>query len=394
MHKKRIVIVGGGFGGIKAALDLQQHKQFSVKLISDKQHYEYHAALYRSATGWSPKEVVVPLCDIFDERSTVEVIFSRVIKIDASNKHILDADEIRHAYDELIISVGLEVNYYGIEGMAKHSYGLNTIEAALKLRQHLEQSVVAPKDEGSLEFVVIGGGATGVELASEISFFVAELCRRQGVPPKKAHVTLVEGSNRLLPILAPKASKFAQWRLEKLGVKVLLRTRAIAYQNDVLTLSDAKIHTKNVIWTAGATNSSLFKNNKETFLFAKNGKIEVDESLAANKHIYVIGDNANTQYSGMAQTAIYDGAFVAKNLIRNSTGKSNKLYVPHRPIYAIPVGRDYSVLQWGSVVLRGKIAWMLRRLADFRLFASFEPYRKAVKTWRAGNRRARGYELK
>ena len=395
-RRRRIVIVGGGFGGVKLALQLARHQsKFKVTLISKYDFFEYHAALYRSATGWSPNEVVLPLTDIFTQHTNIEVVVDEVRKIDAEAKQVIGKSKTNYKYDDLVMAVGLTVNYFGVEGMAEQSYSLNTAKDSFKLRQHLRDAVITSHKTGEhLEFVVVGGGATGVELASELDFFLAELCSSENIGISRAHVSLVEGTSRLLSLLSPKASKYAQWRLQKLGVKVMLKTKVTGLSNDKLKLEHGEIPSKTVIWTAGATNHLIFSKHPKIFTLARNGRVEIDEYLRANKNIYVIGDNADTAYSGMAQTAISDATFVAKNFVRSTRGKKKKLYSPHQPIYAVPVGRDYAIVQWGRVVLRGRLAWLLRRVADLKLFMIFEPYRTAIKTWRSGNKRAKGFEVR
>ncbi len=395
MKKKRVVIVGSGFGGLKAALDLSDMEEFDVTLISTQLNFEYHAALYRSATGWSPREVLIPLRDIFYGKHHIELIQDKIVSIDPKHRIIRGDIGDDYKYDHLILAVGQVANYYGIEGLDESSYSMDTVANTIKLREHLRKVVVNGKNKEDSKFIVVGGGATGVELASELQIFIEELCREHRKPVKKIDVVIVEGSTRLLSLLAPKVSKQAQWRLEELGVEVMLSTRVTGLHKSLLTLSDKrKLRSSTVIWTAGAKNNPFFANNSEHFNIGRNTRVEVDEYLCATQNVYVIGDSANTQYSGMAQTALFDAKFVADNLKLTAKGKERKLYVPHRPIYAVPVGRHWAVLQWGTYILWARPAWIARRLADLRLFLNFEPYKKAIKTWRSGNRRAKGYEVK
>lgn len=395
MKKQRVVVVGSGFGGLKAALDLSNAENFEITLISTQLNFEYHAALYRSATGWSPREVLISLRDIFYGKHHIELIQDKIVSINPKNRTIRGGMGDDYKYDHLILAIGQVSNYYGIEGLDEGSYSMDTVANTIRLREHLRDAVVNGKSNKDLEFIVVGGGATGVELASELQIFIEELCREHRKPIKKIDVIIVEGSTRLLSLLAPKVSKRAQWRLEELGVEVMLSTKVTGLRKGVLTLSDKrKLRASTVIWTAGAKNNPFFANNSEHFNIGKSTHVEVDEYLCAMESVYVIGDSANTQYSGMAQTALFDAKFVAENLKRTAKGKKKKLYVPHRPIYAVPVGRHWAVMQWGTYILWARPAWVARRLADLRLFLNFEPYKKAIKTWRSGNRRARGYEIK
>ena len=395
MKKTKVAIVGSGFGGVKTGLILAGRKEFDVTLISTQLNFEYHAALYRSATGWSPREVMIPLRDVFFGDSHIDLIQAKISSINPEKKTIKSDLGNEYSYDHLILAMGQVANYYGVEGLDENSFSMDTVANTIALREHLRDMVINGKVKEDYEFIVVGGGATGTELASELQIFIKELCRENRKPVKKVNVTLVEGSARVLSLLSPKASKQTEWRLQELGVKVLLNTQVTGLKKGVLSLGDdGLLKSSTVIWTAGAKNNPFFANNAENFNIAHNTRVEVDEYMAAAKDIYVIGDSANTQYSGMAQTALFDAKFVSKNLIRQANGKKKKLYVGHRPIYAVPVGRRWSIMQWDNIVIWGKPAWIGRRLADLRLFMNFEPYRKAVKTWRSGNKRARGYEIK
>ncbi len=395
MKKQRIVVVGSGFGGVETALGLVGSEDFEVTLITTQLTFEYHAALYRSATGRSPLEVVLPLSDIFTDESGINIVQDKLVSINPDEKIVKGDVTGEYKYDYLILAIGQVANYYGIEGMDSSSFSMDTVANTIKLREHLKNVVINGKTKQDFEFVVIGGGATGVELVSELEDFIASLCKSHSKSARKVDVTLVEGSPRVLPLLSPKASRYAQTRLEELGVRLLLSTRASGLKDGVLSLADGKtIKSRTVIWTAGARNNPFFANNEERFKLARNGRVEVDEYLEAAKNVCVIGDSANTQYAGMAQTALFDAKFVVNNLVRHVHGKERNMYVPHRPIYAVPVGKSWAIVQWGNTVLWGKPAWAARRLADFRLFMNFEPYKKAVKTFRAGDRRARGYEIK
>ena len=382
----RIVIVGGGFAGVKLALSLAEHKHFEVCLISDTDYFEYHAALYRSATGGSPREVKIPLEDIFSKHSTVNVVKDKIIEIDYADKKVIGKSRRKYYFDKLVMAPGLVPCYFGIEGVEENAFSLDSIHSADRLRKHLGQLVKNKGQEKEIEFVVVGGGATGVELAAELPFYLKDLSSKKTTKKCQIKIDLIEASPRLLGLLSPKASKFAQWRLEELGVNLRLKTQVQAIKGGKLRLNTGEsIRTKTVVWTAGATNNPIFSQYPDIFTLARNGRVQVDEYLRAHQDIYVIGDSADTQYSGMAQTALFDAKFLAGNLIRQSKGKHRKLYVPKRPVYLIPAGRNYAVLQWGRIVLRGKIAWTLRRLADLDIFMSFEPYRKAIRSWEAGS---------
>jgi NADH dehydrogenase len=383
----KLVIGGGGFGGLKLALELANNENFEIKLVSDKSSFEYHAALYRSATGRSPLEVVLPLSGVLHHAKNVEIVLDKIASVDQDKKLVVCENGDSYMFDSLVLALGQVTNYYGIEGMEENSYSLDTVSKTIKLRHHLHDMVLDDAKD-SLKFVVVGAGASGTELSAEMGYYIKRLARAHNMQKKKFEVVLVEGSDRLLPLLSKRISQKAYKRLSNLGVKIYLNTIVKSMTLDEITTDAVSLKTHTVVWTAGAKTNQLYSRFKRTFNLAKNGRVKVDDYLQANKDIYVIGDNADTKYSGMAQTALYDAGYIAHNLRRKSLGHQPLIYKPKRPIYVVPAGGAFALLQWGGFVSAGKLAWILRRLADLRLFSEFQPFKKAVKTWRAGNRRA------
>lgn len=381
MHK--VVIVGGGFGGIKAALNLAGDKRFDVKLVSSKPVFEYHAALYRSATGRSPLEVVVPLDDVFTKHANVEVIEDTATTIDPQKRTITSADDCTYHYDTAILALGAVTEYFGIKGLPEFSYGIKSIDEALELKRHLHEELT--EHEMDSHFVVIGGGPTGVELAGELATYIKQLCRKHKVR-KAFRVDLVEAAPRVLPVLPEDQSTRVQRRLRQLGIKLYTNTAVQGETVDALQLPEGTIKTHTVVWTAGVTNNPFFKANPEVFKLAKGNKVEVGPDLQAVDNVYVIGDSAFTPKAGWAQTAIYDASYVTANLKRELRDKPPLPYQPHQPIGAIPVGPKWAAVSAGKLRLYGRAGWWIRRLADLRLYLSFMPVLKAISVWLYGNK--------
>jgi NADH dehydrogenase len=230
-----------------------------------------------------------------------------------------------------------------------------------------------------LNYVVIGGGPTGVELAGGLPHYISHIMEAHGLPHRKINVDLVEAAPRLMPRMPKAYSKAIAKRLRALGVRLYLGEAVKAETADKLEFSGGKLETKTVVWTAGVTNHPFFSANK--FSLTDRGKVLVDRFMAAERDIYVIGDNADTPFSGMAQTAITDGKFVAGNLLNLSYGLMPKAYKPKQPAYATPVGPRWAALLWGRVHSFGLLGWLLRSAADFIGFRDFEPVKKASHHW-------------
>jgi len=386
----KIVIVGGGFGGVKAALLLNKQHDADITVISKSVNFQYHAALYRSATGRSPREVVIPLSTIFEDDAHVSLVQAEVTQIDPQHKRVVSETGQEFHYDYLILSVGQEINYFGIEGLEENSYSLDTIANTIALREHIRE-VVADAGKHQPHFAIVGAGASGVELSAELNIFANKIAQKQGLKPKQFKVSLIEGADRVLPLLKEKISVRAGAKLKSLGVNLMLGQKVMSASHNKLKLESGELEADAIIWTAGNRNNRIFAEHEHLFEFARNGRVSVDEHLEARRDVYVIGDSANTQYSGMAQTALHDAQYVAQDIADRSAGRNRQPYKSRIPIYVVPVGPQYAVFQSKHLMLYGYPAWLLRRAADFRLFSNFEPLKAAIKTWRKGNQSAIDY---
>lgn len=377
----KVVIVGGGFAGVRAALKLANKTSFEVKLISAQTYFEYHAALYRSATGRSPLEVAIPLADFFEYAKNIEVINDKIIGLDPKNKTITGESGSDWQYDTLILALGNVTQYFGIKGLQQYSYGVKTVHEALGLKRHVHEDLV--NHHSDLNYVVIGAGATGVELSAELIAYLHSTRRKHKI--KRAFsLELVEASPQVLPALPANFTKRVQERLAKIGVKLYLNSPVKSETAQSITLPSGNIKSHTVVWTAGIENNPFFTEHLHVFKVGKLGRAKVNEYLQAAPDIYVLGDSADTKYSGMAQTALHDATFVANNLIRAVNNKPMRKYEPARPVYAIPVGPRWTAVLWGKVKIYGFAGWILRRLADLRLYLMFLPLDKAFTTWRYG----------
>lgn len=383
----RVVVVGGGFGGVKTALELANKPGFAVTLISDNSHFEYHGALYRSAVGHSPMEVIIPLREIFAHAKNVEVVLDSIGYIDAKKHCLGSATGNTYSYDKVVFALGNVVNYFGIKGIAEHSEAMHNINTTIRLRSRLVE-LFGKKQQKPFRIAVIGAGATGVELAAELPNFAKTIARHHNLPAPKLQVVLVDGSDRVLPMLQPRASKKAERQLKKLGVEIHLGIRVESCDERKLCLSAGNLMADIVVWTAGSKPPAFYENHPECFSLGHGGRVLVDEYLRVKKsrNIYVIGDNADTKYSGMAQTALYNASYVAHSLLADKHGKKVRPYRERRPIYVVTVGPKWAVAQIGKRVLSGRSGWSVRRRADLAIFENFEPYKEAIKTWRKANR--------
>lgn len=375
----KVIVVGGGFGGVRVAEKLAKSSNISVALISDTDAFSYYPQLYHAATGGSRSQSSLPLPEVLDD-SSVKLIQDRVIKLDNTNKTVVCSSGSVYEYDQLILAMGSVTNYFGIQGLIENSFDIKTIEGAERFKNHLHEQLVKNK-RPELDYVVVGAGPTGVELASALGDYLHRIIKLHGIKHKKYKIVLVEAAPRILPRASEKLAAKVHARLEKLGIKIM--TNSVVQQEtvDELILKDGSIKTRTVVWTAGIANNPFFKSHEAIFKLAKNGKVEVDSHLEGITDVYVIGDNASTMYSGMAQTAITDADFVAKDLVAKVSGADRPNYKPKAPASVVPVGSYWAAAQIGKVEIYGILGWMLRRIADLIAYSDIESKPKAFKIW-------------
>ena len=377
-QKTKVLILGGGFAGIKVALGLCDNSAFDITIVSDQSDFRYYPTLYRYATGGNPAASTIPLTEIFDGKN-VNIVQDVVKKLDRDAKTVSGKAGI-YSFDVLIVALGVVTNYFGIKGLEKYSFGIKSQADALSLRHHVHKQIV---DEGrpDLDYVVIGGGPTGVELAGALPGYIRHVMKRHGFENRKLHIDLVEAAPRLMPRMPRDYSKALARRLHRLGVSLHLNEAVEAATADGLTIRDHPIKSHTVIWTAGVTNHQFLSAND--FELSEHGKAHVDQHLMVEPNIYVIGDNAETPYSGMAQTALFDAKYLANNLTRVQAGKRQKSYIPKKPIYVTPVGEGWAAVLWNNFHLYGWLGWILRETADFVGYHDYEPWWTASKHWLA-----------
>jgi NADH dehydrogenase len=375
--KQHVLIVGGGFGGVKAALELAEDERFSVTLISDSPELRYYPTLYHTATGGKRANSSIPLAIIFAHKG-VEVVTASASTIDRKAKTVGTTDGQSYSYDSLIIGLGVVTNYFGIPGMADYSYSIKTQAEVQRFKAHLHKQLIDER-KPDLNYVIVGAGPTGIELAGALPGYLKQIMKYHGIKNRTVHIDLIEAAPRLLPRMPKETSRAVKKQLSRLGIKLYLGSIVQGETADDLTVSGKPVRSHTVVWTAGVTNHPFFTDNHFTTM--GRGKVAVDTYLQTEENIYVIGDNANTPYSGLAQTALRDGTFVANNLKRKASGKSFKSYVAKPVITVIPAGPHWAAVAWGSFRFSGRLGWFLREAADLAGFHDLEPWTTAMLQW-------------
>jgi NADH dehydrogenase len=373
----RVTIVGGGFAGVKAAIELAK-RHVNVTLISDHADFQYYPALYGTATGRSHLQVWVPLGQIFAGFETVRVVIDRMVSLDSERKIITGESGTDYSYTTLILALGSVTTYFGIEGLDTYAYGIKSEAEIKRLKAHLAAEFMHAETLDK-HVVVIGAGPTGVELSSALGTYLNHLHRYYKVPQRKMSIDLVEAAPRVLPRMNEKTSQIVTRRLQKLGVTVEVGKTVNRQTTDELIVAGRPIKSRTVIWTSGTANHPFFAEHADIFTLAKNGRVIVDDQLRAAPHIYVIGDNASNPYGGLAQTALRDAGFVARNLTR----RHPHAYTPKQPPVVVPVGENWAVFEYKKLYLYGYVASLIRSVADVVGYHDILPIGQALGVWRS-----------
>ena len=379
MAKEKVLIVGGGFGGLKTALELSGDDRFEVTVLSAEPDFRYYPTLYHTATGGRKANAAIGLAELFSDKP-VRVVLGTATKLDKRTKTIETSDGQHYEYDTLVLALGVVTNYFGIQGLEQFSYSIKSVEAAERFKKHLHEQLT-DEHRPDLNYVIIGAGPTGIELAGELPHYLHHIMKAHGLEHRRVHIDLIEAAPRLLPRLPKDTARMVQRRLKRLGIRLYLGQAVQGETADELMVNGKPIRSHTVVWTAGVTNHPFFKDNG--FTLTSRGKVATDIYLQTEDGIFVLGDNANTPYSGMAQTALNDGKFVAENLKRRAGGKDFKSYVAKKPITVIPAGPKWAAVVWGKLRIYGWLGWMLREAADLIAFHDYEPWQRATKQWLA-----------
>jgi NADH:ubiquinone reductase (H+-translocating) len=386
----RVVIVGAGFGGLTAAKAFAG-KPFDVTVIDQHNYHLFQPLLYQVATaGLSPAEIASPIRGILSREQNVNVMLGKVSGIDIARREVL-AEGRRIPYDTLILATGAQHAYFGHDDWAAHAPGLKTIDDATYIRRRIllafEKAETEPDPAERarlLNFVVIGGGPTGVEMAGAI----AELANRalaadfRSIDPRSARIILVEAAPRLLTPFDPSLSEAAKKSLEQLGVEVRLGAAVTALDAEGVSIGADRIEARTVIWGAGVMASPA-----GAWLGAETdraGRVKVlgDLSVPGHPDIFVIGDTALLNGSdgrplpGVAPVAKQQGQYVANLLVARQNGESQKSdsvkLFRYRDFGSLAtIGRSRAVVQMGRLKINGFIAWLLWCVAHIYFLIGF-----------------------
>jgi NADH dehydrogenase len=381
MSPPSVVIVGCGFGGLWAAQGLAR-APVSVTVIDRTNHHLFTPLLYQVATaGLSAPSISAPIRHILERQKNATVLLGEVKQVVPAEKKLILEDGASVAYDYLVVASGTTHNYFGNDAWAPFAPGLKTLEDALDIRARIllaferaERETDPARRSAWLTFIVIGGGATGVELAGTL----AEIARHtlkgefRRVDPTRARVVLVEGTDRVLPPYTPDLSEKARLQLERLGVTVWLNKRVTAVDADGVTLGGERLEAKTVIWAAGVASSPLGRSLGAPVDGAGRVLVQPDLSIPGHPELFVVGDLAAVAgVPGIAPAAKQMGRLAALN-IRKSIEKKSRVPFRYRDYGQLAtIGRNAAVAMLGRLHLSGYLAWLTWLVAHIYFLINF-----------------------
>ncbi|MBM3184402.1 MAG: NAD(P)/FAD-dependent oxidoreductase, partial [Chlamydiae bacterium] len=373
MANTKVLILGGGFGGLSAAKTLGDSK-FDVWMIDKTNHHLFQPLLYQVASAaLSPGDIAIPIREILRSHENITVFMGEVSGIDKEQKHVILSNGDRLGYEHLIISLGARHSYFGNDVWEPLAPGLKTLNDALKIREKIlisfekaERCDSISEAKKYLNFVIIGGGPTGVEMAGAIAEIAYEtlLQNFRRIDTTKTRIYLIEGSPNILPAYPEKLSKKAQGYLEHFGVHVITGKRVTNLTNEGVFIENTMIPTENILWAAGNQASPVLKTLGVPL--DKQGRVLVDPDLSIPEHpeIFVIGDAAcamdkkGKPFPGLASVAIQQGRYVAQILRK-------RLPKHQRPPFSYldkgtmaTVGKTKAIGMFGRFQISGFFAWL------------------------------------
>ena len=390
----RVVIVGGGFGGLYAAKSLGK-APVAVTLIDRRNFHLFQPLLYQVATGGlSPGEIASPLRVVLRRHRNTEVLLGEVVDLAAARRCVILSDG-EAGYDDLIVATGATHHYFGNDQWAPLAPGLKTIEDATEIRsrllaafEHAEREPDLEKRRAWLTFVIVGGGPTGVELAGALGEIANDTLRHdfRHINPAEAEILLIEGEDRVLPLFPPDLSAKAEKQLIGLSVRSLTGAKVTNIDAEGVTIQagghERRIAARTVLWAAGVRASPLGKvlADRAGAPLDRAGRVLVapDMSLPGHPEIHVIGDLANFSHQGgqplpgVAPVAMAQGRYVAHLIRRKLRGQPMPPFHYFDKGNLATVGRNKAVAQFGALHIAGFLAWFVWVFVHLMYLVEFE----------------------
>jgi NADH dehydrogenase len=396
--RRRVVILGGGFGGIGAAKKLKK-SDVDVVLVDAHDYHTFQPLLYQVATGLLDRSSVGhPIRDLFRKQDNVRVHQDRATEIDLEAREVRFGELAPIRYDYLVLALGATVNYFGVEGAAEHAFPLYTLPDAVRLKDHvLERWEAADRDrslveDGALNVVVVGGGPTGVETAGALAELYSGVFGTDypDVAPGQARIVLVEGQPEVFAMFEPDLRTYADQALTERGVEVRTGERVASVSERAVTLASGDVlraHT--LVWGAGLQGNEFVRSLGVELARGNRLAVESDLRLPAHPEVYVVGDIAaiadpktGTVLPQLGSVALQSGEHAGKTIARRLAGKEPKPFEYTDKGTMAMIGRGSAVVQMlGGRTMKGKTAMTAWGTVHLALLPTNEARAKAVVEW-------------
>jgi NADH dehydrogenase len=392
----RVVVVGAGFGGLETARRLAK-APVRVTVVDRRNHHLFQPLLYQVATaGLSPADIAAPIRHVLRKQRNAEVILAEVAEVLPARRalRLADGEELR--YDFLVLATGATHSYFGHDEWAPLAPGLKTLEDAVEIRRRIltaferaEREPDPARRRALLTFVVVGGGPTGVELAGAI----AEIARQtlagdfRRIAPEQTRVLLVEAAPRVLPPYPEKLSRAARAQLEELGVEVVTGAPVTAIDEDGVSVGDARVLAKTVLWGAGVEASPLARTLGAPLDRAGRVRVEKDLSVPGRPEVFVIGDLAaatdarGAPVPGVAPAALQGGRHAARAIVRRLSGEPAEPFRYRDKGSLATIGRAAAVARIGRFLFSGLLAWLAWLLVHIFFLIGFRNRVAVILEW-------------
>lgn len=377
----RVVIVGCGFGGLWAAQALRRARA-SVTVIDRTNYHLFTPLLYQVATaGLSAPDIAAPIRHILAPQANTTVLMGDVAAVEPDRRAVRLEDGSEVPYDHLIVASGATHSYFGHDDWEPFAPGLKTLDDALEMRSRVllaferaERETDGARRSAWLTFVVVGAGATGVELAGTLAEIARQTLRGEfrRFDPRNARVVLVEATDRVLPPYPPELSEKARLQLERLGVTVWLGKRVTGIDAEGVTLGAERIDARTVLWAAGVASSPLGRSLAAPLDRAGRVRVEPDLSVPGHPEIFVAGDLAAVPgVPGIAPAAKQMGTHAARNVLARIAGRPTAAFRYRDYGQLATIGRKSAVADFGRVKLWGFPAWFVWLWAHIYFLINF-----------------------
>ncbi len=368
-----VVVIGGGFGGLKF-LQRARSSKIQFTLIDKQNHHLFQPLLYQVATAvLSPANIAFPIRRMFKNFKNVKIILDEATDINREDKTVTISSGEKIKYDQLVVSTGSRHSYFGNDSWSEYSNGLKGINDALQIRERLLRAFEKAENEKKIEkrnkylnFVVVGGGPTGVEMAGSIAEIAYKNMKEEfrNFKSSDANVYLIEATEKILPMYSDRLSGKAEKYLIDFGVQVRTNEKVIKIENDLVVTDKESIETDNVIWAAGNEASPIIRKLNTKTDSEGRAIVDPDCSIKEDGNVFVIGDAANyknknnSTLPGIAPVAIQQGKYLAK-IIKNKTLKQDrKPFKYYDKGMMATVGRYKAIGKIGNIEISGFIAWL------------------------------------